>query len=159
MKLGIGILFVAAFLGASAIVLLRTDQAPLPLAPREEAPPPVVEPAPAPEPQVMSTEEFRTLGAEVMRSLPSRENFRKGVDLPILVAADHFVRLNEAVGDDPGLKAEAMTLYQACANSGQYQDGVRALCYWNLKGLAKSMGKQLGRSSAPPHIRQLAEQL
>jgi hypothetical protein len=158
MKLWLGLLLVALFLGTSAMVLLRTDQAPLPLAPQEEVAPPVAAPV-EPEKKVMTTEEFRTLGAEVMSALPSRENFRKGVDLPILAAADLFVRLNEAVGNEAGLQAEAMTLYQECANSGQYQDGVRALCYWNLRALAKKMGKQLGRSSAPPHIRNLAEQL
>jgi hypothetical protein len=160
MKLWIGILLVAVFLGASASVLLSTDQAPLPLPPKEEAP--AVEaaaPPPPPEKAVMTTEEFRTLGAEVMSALPSRENFRKGVDLPILAAADLFVKLNEAVGEEAGLQAEAMTLYQECANSGQYQDGVRALCFWNLRALAKKTGKQLGRSSAPPHIRNLADQL
>ena len=107
----------------------------------------------------MSTEEFRVFAAETMAGLPPLDNFRKGVDLPILVAGPKFAALDEAVGDEAGLQAEAMKLYRECANSGQYQDGVRALCYWHLRALTKRTGGQLSRSSAPPHIRELAERL
>lgn len=158
MKAFLAMALALVFLGASAAVLLRTEQAPLPMAPAEEAPPAPVVPA-EPEKVVMTTEAFRILSAEVMGSVPNRDSFKKGEDLPILVAGERFGIILESVGDDPGLQAEASTLFQECAASGQYQDGVRALCYWHLRSLARKTGKAVSRNAAPPHIKALAEQL
>jgi hypothetical protein len=157
MRLFIGLVIALAILVGGGAVLLSTNQAPLPLPPPAKAPPPA---APAqPEKKTMSTEQFRLVGAEVMESIPSRDAYKKGETLPILKAGERFALINEAIGDDPALRDEAITLYRSCAVSGQYQDSVRALCYWYLRRLSKEAGKTVPRKAVPSFIRDLTDQL
>jgi hypothetical protein len=94
-----------------------------------------------------------------MESIPNRDAYKKGESLPILKAGGRFALINEAVGDDPALLDEAITLYRSCAVSGQYQDSVRALCYWYLRRFSKEAGKTVPRKAVPSFIRDLADQL
>jgi hypothetical protein len=156
MKAIVVLLIALVFLAGSAHLLLRTQQAPPPALPRV----PVAAPAPTvPEKKIPTTEEFRALGAELVASLPLLSQFKKGQDLPILVAGEKFAELNRKTEGDPGLQAELMSVYQGCALSGQYQDGVRALCFWHLRALARQTGKTIPNRAVPPHIRELTDRL
>ena len=148
------------------MVLLRTNQAPLPLGEStasEETSFHVVEVsepmAPVAAKPMLTTQEFRTLGAEVMSSLPTKENLKRDGSLPILVAGEKLGAISEAVENDPALGNEALLLYEGCASSVQYPDSVRALCFHHYKFLGKKNGVNLNQRGISPEIRNLAEKL
>lgn len=156
-------------LAGGAAILLQTNQAPLILSTQEPELTPVQPPAIEPEPllapkQGLTTEEFRTLGAEVMSSLPTKASLKSlkaedahNVPLPILLAGEKLGGIAEAVSKDPALEAEAMLLYESCAVSVQYPDSVRALCFYNYRNLSEKSGRAM--KSVPAPIRQLADKL
>lgn len=161
----------------SGALLLHTQQAPL-VSVNETVEPalePVTVPTPAPVSDVaapaapvkhMSTEEFRALGAEVMKALPTKADLKKltdeeahGTPAPIITAGVELGKIAEAIADDPALEAEAITLYRECAASPQHPDSVRALCYSNYKRLAKKTGADFDQTVVKKYLRDLADRL
>jgi len=166
MKTSIWIVVAAFVLAGGATVLLRTNQAPLQLSEitaTEESSSRVVEVgepmAPVATKPMLTTQEFRTLGAEVMSSLPTKENLKRDGTLPILVAGEKLAAISEAVENDPALGSEALLLFEGCASSLQYPDSVRALCFHHYKFLGKKNGVNLNQRGISPEIRNLAEKL
>lgn len=172
--LGVAILIVV---GAGA-VLLNTHQAPVVLDP----PPPAVEEIstptvtdevipPAPVSDVasvkhLSTDEFRALGAEVMKSLPTKKDLQKlkddeahGTPPALISAGVELGKIAEAVANEPALEVEAITLYRECAASPQHPDSVRALCFSNYKRLAKKTGAAFNERIVSKPLRDLSEKL
>lgn len=156
-------------LGGIGLILLRTNQAPLPVAVSEGGAPsadadlvnaPAPPPPPVAENPALSTEEFRTLGAEVMRSLPMK-NAAKGaeVSFPILVAGERLGAVAEAMQNEPALSEEGLLLFRGCAASDQYSDSVRALCFAYFRAFHKRAEKPISQGMIPAHIRTLAERL
>lgn len=151
------------------MVLLQTNQAPLPLADSQGLAEElstdshvveVSEPtAPVASKPVLTTQEFRTLGAEVMSALPTKDSLRKDGPLPILVAGERLSAIAEAVENDSALGNEALLLYEGCAASAQYPDSVRALCFYQYKVLGKKTGTNLNQRNVSPEIRSFAEKL
>lgn len=165
-------LAVVTVIGIGAL-LLRTRQAPditqdseeIPVLNETLAPPPPVSDLAASRPR-LSTEEFRQIGAEVMKSLPTKNDLQNldaaqahGTPPPILTAGLALGKLAEAIGDDPALEAEAVTLYRECAASPQYPDSVRALCFSNYKRLTRKTGAAFNQYVVNKALRQLAEKL
>ncbi len=160
---------VVGILAGSAWLLLRTEQAPLPPVVAEN-PVAAVDPAAAvveeeSTPQI-TVEQFRSLGAEVMRSLPTRQSVKSltaeethGVPVPLFVAGERLGAIAEAVENNFSLAEEAILLYKGCASSGQYPDSVRALCYLNYRALVKKLGQPVARKLVPSHISDFAERL
>jgi len=168
MRLWMLALLALVFLVGGATILLQTNQAPPVLSPQEPEPTPVQPPAPEPEAvastQSLTTQEFRSLGAEVMSSLPTKESLKSlkdedahNVPLPILLAGEKLGAIAEAVSKDPALEAEAVLFYENCAISNQYPDSVRALCFYNYRNLSEKSGRAM--KSVPAPIRQLADKL
>lgn len=114
----------------------------------------------------LSTEEFRALGAEVMKALPRKEDLQKikaeesnGTPPALIAAGVELGKISEAAANEPALEAEAVTLYRECAASPQHPDSVRALCFSNYKRLAQKTGAPVDEAVASKAIRQLAEKL
>jgi hypothetical protein len=103
--------------------------------------------------------EFRTLGAEVMSQLPTKESAESDDSIPILVAGERLAPVGEAVQNDSALVEEALLLYEGCAASAQYPDSVRALCFYKYKKLGRNTGKSVSQRNVPAPIRSLAEKL
>jgi len=161
MKLAIWVAASVFFLLASGTILLRSTQAPLALEPAPNSAPAAAEPEPS-APTTLSTEEFRTLGAELMRTLPRRKGSTKvngDVSLPLVFAEERLVTVAEAVRNEPALEEDALLLYRECAQAEQFPDTVRALCFLYLRSLAALTGKNLPRTSVPYEIRALGEKL
>lgn len=165
-------LAVAIVIGVGAL-LLRTRQAP-DISQNPEEFPQLSETVPSPMPVSdvaasrprLSTEEFRQIGAEVMKSLPTKNDLQNldsaqahGTPPPIVTAGLALGKLAEAIGDDPALEAEAVTLYRECAASPQHPDSVRALCFSNYKRLTRKTGAVFNQYVVNKALRQLAEKL
>ncbi|MGZ3695970.1 MAG: hypothetical protein ACXWQO_17945 [Bdellovibrionota bacterium] len=164
---------------AAGAILLTTRQAPDVIMP--EMPPTIADiaqpsivdtveiPVPASEaggPKHMSTEEFRALGAEVMKSLPTKQDLRKlrddeahGTPPALISAGVELGKIAEAVSNEPELELEAVTLYRECAVSPQHPDSIRALCFSNYKRLAKKTGADYDPEVVSKALRYLSEKL
>lgn len=117
-------------------------------------------PAPVSLDQVhFSVEEFRALGAEVMKSLPVKSAEQTESVPPLVKAGAELGKIGDAVAKDPALTDEALTLYRECAASPQHPDSIRALCFSNYRRLAKKSGKAYDEHVVRKNIRDLAEKL
>lgn len=162
-KLLVGVLVGFSLLGGWGIVLLRTHQAPLTMesqkgideissvqAATQTPQPPTTEEAP------LSQEEFRLLGAEVMKSLP-----QSSVDseLMILLAAEKFDPIQKAIRREPTLVSEGILLYEECGKSEQLKFSVRALCVAYVEKHTRSLGKRPMLEKFPKKLVDLAKTL
>ncbi|MGE3262579.1 MAG: hypothetical protein AB7K68_12430 [Bacteriovoracia bacterium] len=163
-------------IGAGAI-LLTTRQAPTTLeaasSPAADAISGITDEVPAPLPvsdvasvKRLSTEEFRALGAEVMKALPNKNDLQRlreaethGTPPALIAAGIQLGKIAEAVANEPALEAEGITLYRECAASPQHPDSVRALCYSNYKRLSEKAGIPVNQYVVSKSLRQLAEKL
>lgn len=168
MKILIGVGMLLFLLAAVGYGLLRPYPpiwAP-PVSEMEVAPPaPLASPVPvvAPTgPLPLSTEGFRQLAADVMKELPNRTsvvaNARNGRPA-VLDAGQELERIVKAAGAEPGLEAEAVTLFRECVLSPQYLDVVRALCLYHFRFLSRKSGQNMRDGFAPPMLRSLADKL
>jgi hypothetical protein len=114
----------------------------------------------------LSTEEFRALGAEVMRALPTKKDLQKlkdeeahGTPPALISAGVELGKIAGAVANEPALESEAVTLYRECASSPQHPDSVRALCFSNYKHLAEKTGAPFNERVVKKYLRDLSEKL
>ncbi len=161
-KLGVSFSFGLFLLIGLGMVLLRTHQAPLPMG-KEEVQDEIVAvaastDAKAMESKPLSQEEFRMLGAEVMKSLPSPTTSVEG-GLPILNSGERFAPIEEAIRKEPSLAEEGILLYLECGKSSHLPVSVRALCVTYLEQHKKNFGKKVSTEMIPRRISDLAHTL
>jgi hypothetical protein len=161
-KLGVSFSVALLLLIGMGMVLLRTHQAPLPLG-KEEIQDEIVAVAAATDAQSLdakplSQDEFRMLGAEVMKSLPSSSSSLE-VGLPILNAGLRFSPIEEAIRKEPSLADEGILLYLECGKSSHLPVSVRALCVTYLEQHKKNFGKKVSTEMIPRRISDLAKTL
>lgn len=162
-KLLVGVLVGFSLLGGWGLVLLRTHQAPLTMEAEkgndeistiQSAPqspqPPTTEEAP------LSQEEFRLLGAEVMKALPQTS---VDSELMILLAAEKFDPIQKAIRREPSLVAEGILLYEECGKSEQLKFSVRALCVAYVEKHTRSLGKRPMLEKFPKKVVEFAKTL
>jgi hypothetical protein len=114
----------------------------------------------------LSVEEFRALGAEVMKALPTRADLQKSSDEdlhyippPLIKAGAELGKIAEAIANEPSLESEGVTLYHECAASPQHPDSIRALCFSNYRRLTKKTGKPFDQYVVRKNLRDLADKL
>lgn len=114
----------------------------------------------------LSVEEFRSLGMEVMKELPTKRAIQnekatsnEASPLPVIDASKALEKISNAVKAEPSLEAEAVPLYRECASSSTFADSVRALCYSHYRALSQRLGKPLTDKGVPRFIRNMADQM
>jgi hypothetical protein len=160
-KFGFVLSLCVALLVGFGFVLLRTHQAPI-LLEKEVVQDQVESIAAAPsapsvaEEKPLSQEEFRLLGAEVMKALPMAGT--EG-ELSIVSAAEKFAPIQQAIRNEPTLAEEGMLLYLECGKSAQIPVATRALCVAYLERHSGTIGKRLNLEKIPRRVTDLAKTL
>ncbi len=159
-KFGLVLSLCCALLVGFGLMLLKTHQAPILLEKEivqdqvesvSAAPSTVVE-----EEKPLSQEEFRLLGAEVMKALPMAGT--EG-DLSIVSAAEKFAPIQQAIRKEPSLAEEGILLFLECGKSAQIPVATRALCVAYLERHGRSIGKRINLEKIPRRVTDLAKTL
>jgi hypothetical protein len=114
----------------------------------------------------LSLEEFRALGVETLKGLPSRGDLQRQrvkdeflASAPVLESAKKIERLSAAALGKPELEAEALLILQDCSTNDSYLSFVRALCFSSFRAFSKKMKRPVRSGIVPGSVRELADQL